>query len=745
MRAFRRAILAASGLYAAVAPQTAFAKNSTEDLSVLSIEQLGDIDITAARTGETKAQRTPLSVTAMSADQLHASSILNVKDLVQLTPNLIVSAITVSPLIYIRGIGNSNVNNGADPDVTSQVDGVYIARPYAQLSDFLDAERIEVLRGPQGTLYGRNAVGGTINVISRRPGDAFGAAIDVTAGNFGLFQTQAYVGGPLRKGVLQASIAANYIRHSGYVHNLTAGQSDLNDADRGGLRVQLRFTPTDSVEAITRIDWAQANEHFDNYTHLLAPVAYAPVASSLVGDYSKAALNDPQPSESFTSGFAEEVNVRLTDQVSLKSISAFRRSHFRLNIDTDGTEAAVNHGEQGDTARQFSQEFDLTVNLRQLEGVAGVYFFSEKQDSFVLAQVLPSPATPAAASVLAMALPEAHSRSIAAFAQGTYHPIDAVGVTLGVRYTQDRKELDTVVTRVSLNPATFGASFAGFPFAGHTTKTYNSVTPKFGVQWQATSSALLYVAVTRGYKSGGTNYAATNVGALNYKPESIWAYEGGVKSDWLDRRLRLNLSAFNYDYANLQVQGLLAPGLIAIGNAASATVKGLELEASARPTPNLLLSGYYTLLDAVYDEFPASAVAPALVPFVASSPRYSRATRTYNASGNRMNASPRSTFFASAQYTHDIGSGSILVRAEYYWRAQVSYDPTNAPILTEPSYGLINLALGYDSQDGRWGAQFLVKNLADKQYLIGRAGVSAAPAGLAGPPRTLAVQLSRHW
>ncbi|TAK98196.1 MAG: TonB-dependent receptor [Rhodospirillaceae bacterium] len=745
MMRFRHAALATSVLSALVPAQVAFAQVNIASIGDLTLEQLGDVVITATKTGETQAQRTPLSMTVVSGDQLEVSGVANVKSLAQLAPNLIVSAIGVTPLIYIRGIGNSNVNNGSDPDVTSQVDGVYIARPFAQLSDYLDVERIEVLRGPQGTLYGRNAVGGTMNIISRKPGDNFHAAANVTGGTFGLFQAQASVSGPLKDGVLQASVAGNYIRHDGYVHNVVAGQQDLNDANRGGLRLQLRFTPTDSIEAITRLDWAQANEHFDNYTHLLAPVLYAPIASGLIGDDTKVALNDPQPSNRFNWGIAEEVNFRFTDQISMKSITAFRRSHFRLTIDSDGTEVAANRGEQADTARQFSQELDLTANLRRFDGVVGAYFFTEKQDSLVLAKAPPSPATPTAAAFLATALPEAHARSVATFAQGAYHPIDPIGLTIGVRYTQDRKSLDTVVSRFSLNPAIIGRSFAGFPFTGHTTKTYNSVTPKFGIDWQATSHALLYVSATRGYKSGGTNYAATNVVALNYKPESLWAFEGGVKSDWLDRRLRVNLSAFGYNYSNLQVQGLLAPGVIAIGNAASASVKGFELETGAKPTPHLLLTVNYTLLDAVYDDFRASTVAPALVAFVSSSPLYSPATRTYNASGNRMNEAPHSSLSASARYDHEIGPGVVFVRGDYYWRAQVSYDPTNVPILIEPSYGLVDLAVGYNSNDERWGVQLLVKNIADKHYLIGRAGVSAAPAGLAGAPRTIALQLSRKW
>ncbi|WP_176592236.1 TonB-dependent receptor [Sphingobium sp. EM0848] len=344
-----------------------------------------------------------------------------------------------------------------------------------------------------------------------------------------------------------------------------------------------------------------------------------------------------------------------------------------------------------------------------------------------------------------MALPEAEAKSIAFFAQGTYWPIPAIGLTIGARYTSDRKALDSFVQRTSLNPATPGAVLSGFPFVATTARTYHSFTPKFGIDWQITPNAMVYASATKGFKSGGTNYAATNPAFLNYKPESIWAYEIGAKTEWFDRRLRLNVAAFHYDYTDLQVLQPLAPGIVAINNAASATIKGLEFEASAKPWSSLLLTANYSLLDARYDEFPASAVVAGLVPYVASSPRYSPLTRTFNAGGDRMNAAPKSTFSASAQYDHDIGYGSIFVRGEYYWQASASYDPSNAPILVEPSYDLINLSLGYKSDDGRWTLNIQTKNLTDREYLVGRSAAGVVPAGLAGPPRTIILQLSHKW
>src|SRR6266849_3943976 len=222
--------LSSAALAVAMVPAIAAAQDSA---AAPPVQKLEEIVVTATKTGTTVVQKTPLAITVLSGDQLEASGVLNVRDLAQYVPNLSVPMITIVPVIYIRGIGSSNVNNGSDPDVTTQLDGVYIARPFAQLMDFIDVDRIEVLRGPQGTLYGRNAVGGTFNIISRKPSDRLEGDLALTGGSYALVQTQAYASGPIIPGLLQASISGNFIRHNGYTDNITPGAQDVGTADRG--------------------------------------------------------------------------------------------------------------------------------------------------------------------------------------------------------------------------------------------------------------------------------------------------------------------------------------------------------------------------------------------------------------------------------------------------------------------------------------------------------------------------------
>jgi iron complex outermembrane receptor protein len=637
-------------------------------------------------------------------------------------------------VIYIRGVGSNNVFSGSDPDVTVQSDGVYIARAFGQFADFVDIQRIEVLRGPQGTLYGRNAVGGTINIISRKPSDVWTGKVQLTGGNYGLFQGQAYVSGPLANKV-QGSLSASYIRHNDYIENINPGVPGLSNANHGGVRGQLRIEPSDDIELITRADYNRGDERYDSYDHLLSRVAAAPLASSLIGDYTKAAISGPQRNRTNIWGLSQEVNIHLADHLTLKSLTAYRHSRYRVDVDIDGTEAFLQQGIQYETSRQFSQEFDLNYNSSKFEGVAGVFYFHD-HDSTIVNSLNPVP------NLLVYVSPQSRARSVAAFAQGTYHLTDKLNLTAGIRYTADKKGIDQYYNRSSL---TTGVSAPGFPFVSSVSNDYHAFTPKFGIDYRITPTILVYASATRGYKSGGTNYAAATPAALTFRPETIWAYEGGFKSEFLDRRLRLNVAAFKYDYKDLQVQSLIGPGLVAIGNSATASIKGIEFETAAKPIRNLLLGFNYSILRAHYNTFTAASVPGALLAFVRADPRYNAATGTFDATGNVMNAAPRSSYSASAQYDLPIGPGTAFVRGEYYHQTKVTYDPTNAAVFSQPAYHLINASLGFNTADKKWGFQLVGKNLTYSHYLITIAANGQAPAGLAGAPRTFAVQLTRNW
>jgi iron complex outermembrane recepter protein len=717
-----------------------------------SSSALDEVIVTATKTGETVLQRTPIAVSAFSAADLDQSNSHNVKDLVQYTPSLNVAQVNASAAIYIRGVGSNNTLNGSDPDVTVQVDGVYQARAFEEFTDYLDVAQVEVLRGPQGTLYGRNAIGGVINVNSMQPTDTFEGKATLTVGNYDLVQTQAYVSGPLIPGVLDASIAVNDVHHDGYITNIAPGAEDaLADANHGGVRVQLRWRPSEDVDATTRIYYTQLNEHPEGYDNILAPLPYAPIANSTIGDYTKVALAGEQTSYVASDGIAEDVKYTINSDLSLRSITAYQWGHSDFVSSAGATEINTEQVIQDETDRQFSQEFDLNANLGKWSVVTGAYYSYDKQTSYITSDVFPSPQVPAPKSFLVVVTPMSTGQSEAVFGQATYHVTDTLSATAGARYTADQKTLDQNYSKTSNNNSGVGPAFGsnlpnpigpGFPFIADVRRDFSGFTPMGNIQWQATNNAMAYVSITKGYKSGGTNYAAASLSGLSFQPETIVSYESGLKTEWFEHRLRVNVTGFHYDYNGLQVQSLIGPGITAIGNAASARVNGGEFEIVAKPTSRLQLSANLSLLDATYQSFTKASVPSTLAPFLVGDPNYNPTTGTYNASGKRLNAAPKDSYSLAAQYNQPLGEGEVFGRVEYYWQDRVFYDPSNALIMSQAPYGLTNVVLGYNPPGKSWNLELIGKNLADTHYLITTAANAFTPAGFAGAPRTMMIQAS---
>lgn len=747
MKTVKIATAATLALVAALAaPGAAFAQESAPP-EAENEDGIGDIIVTASRTGETSAQRTPIAMSVFSADKLDGTMVLNIKDLVAVSPGLNVAQVTASAVIYMRGIGSSNVFGGSDPSVTTQLDGVYIARAFGQFQDFVDVERLEVLRGPQGTLYGRNAIGGTINIISKKPGNDLDGKAQFTVGNYKTINAQAFVSGPIVEDVVQASIAASYISHDDYFDNLVAGRPGTGNANRGGIRGQLRILPAPDIELITRADWSKGKERFDSYDHLLAQyrpggVNAAPLANSIVGNYHRVALNSPQFNRTQFWGVSQEANFDLSDAIALKSLTAYRRSSYDLRVDSDGTEILAAEAGQAEISRQFSQEFNLTLNTDRLSGVVGLFYFHDKTTTDLYASNYASPTLPPPAAFYINTTPTSTTRSVAAFAQGTFRITPELGLTAGIRYTRDKKRIEQNFRRILLATNT---PSPGFPFVYDLSRSFDAFTPKFGIDWQVRPEVLIYASVTRGFKSGGTSIFAATPADLSFNPETIWSYEGGVKTDLLDRRLRINASIFRYDYSDLQVQSLIAPGVVAIRNATDARVTGGELEITARPVDMLTLTASYAYLDASYRDFTTASVPNQLIPYLTGDPRFNPATRTYNASGNRLNAAPKSQFTGSAQFNFDLAGGTAFVRGDYYYQSRVHYDPSNVGIMSQKSYDLVGASVGWTSADREWNVSLIGKNLTDEQYLVTIAANGLVPAGLAGAPRTVALQLTKSW
>jgi len=324
--------------------------------------------------------------------------------------------------------------------------------------------------------------------------------------------------------------------------------------------------------------------------------------------------------------------------------------------------------------------------------------------------------------------PIGDTSSRAVFAQGTYDLTSRLSVTAGLRYTDERKTFDG-------NVGTFSQA-TGLPTNTTTIYEgigkYHALTPKFGVQYQATRAILFYASATRGYKSGGFNTTSrTASAALGFQPETLWDYEAGLKSEFLDRHIRLNLSVFHYDYKNLQVQAFITPGVTDISNAATAKIDGVEVETVLLPVAHLRLQGNFSYLNARYDRYPGASGTGGVI---------------VDASGKQLNAAPKYSGNAVAQYDLPLSRGDELsLRGEVFYQSRAFFIATNDPAQSQAPHAFLNSSLTYTLPGGKWDIGLFGKNLANKQYVTATATISPVVSGRPGDPRTFGIRASFRY
>jgi len=735
------AMLAALGLV----PLSASAQSAAQPAGSTD-QQLEEIIVTATKTGATQLQHTPIAITAFSAAQLDANKIDDVRGLVQFTPSLQISDINGYSQLYIRGVGSNTVYIGSDPSTTVQLDGVYIARPLAYFSDFLDVERVEVLRGPQGTLYGRNSVGGTINIISKKPTDTFTGEVEASVGTYNEYSLKGYVSGPITGTPLLFSLSGVRLSHDPYFQNIsTAG--DIGNQDSYALRGQLYLPVGDKFEATVRADYANSDESIGGDSKLLQPIG-VPADDAILGDYSKIAANASDALKLENFGFALDMKYQVNDAVSVKSLTSYRSLISSEYTDSDASSTDTTRAIFDLEQHQVSEELNVNADLGPLKLVAGAYYFHEN-DREPADVILPT------FGLTHFQRPALEDESYAFFAQGEYHFTDQLSAIVGLRWTRDSKDYaitdfwtaaGTPDPAVNIRaPKLVGVPGFSNPFAIATTKNAQAPTPKFGLNYQVTDDMLIYASITRGFKTGGFDFGSSGPTqqSTGYGPEYLWSYEVGVKSQWFQNRLRFNLDGFYYDYTDLQVELFTPPASAFTQNAASASVKGIEAEIAGRPLPSVDLYTNIAYLDAQYDSYPGAQFKASPTPF--------------DASGKYLNDAPKWVFTAGGTYTYDTETiGSLYAGLDYHFQTTEFFSPVNDGVNgvsgypgKQGSYGLLNARLGWKSDDSLWNATMIARNLTGRQYITAAAdyggpGLSTL-IGRPGDPRTFIFQLSRKF
>jgi iron complex outermembrane recepter protein len=675
--------------------------------------------VTATKTGAADIQSTPIAITVLPATTIEQLGVERVEGLAGFVPTVTVSQSPAgTPLVTIRGIGSNSAVAGADPSSTIHLDGVYIAHSAMASMDLLDVERIEVLRGPQGTLYGRNSVGGTINIVTRQPTNVLETSVRLTAGNYDKLRAEGAIRGPLIKNKVMGGFAFLGGTRDGLVEDLDHPDHSLGSEDTWAGRGQLRVVLGTRGDLLLSGDYGR----FDG-----VPLAYAkPIAAKpgFVFDSPDSLwavrTSHLASGKNIQQGAAAKLAVRLNGMTTVTSLTAYRKSNTHFFIDPDATELPVATTDAPDLQRQVSQELTLAQRTSRVTWIGGVFLFDDRDDAQIeITQYGPR------LQVRPFSTVDANARAL--FGQATYAVSSRLSLIGGLRYSDEEKNIHNIGgvyrlgTAVLANPASF------YDFVDRV--TYDAWTPKASVQIQASRKTFVYVSATRGFKSGGLNVTATAPGEA-FRPEFTWSYEGGLKSTMADGRVYVNTAVFYNDYKDLQVQTFLRPGVVHISNAASATISGLEVEAAAAVRRGVHLACNVSWLDATYDRY--LAVGPGDV--------------TGDAAGHHLSNAPEWSGSVSAVYQLATGRvGTTSLRGDVSWQSRAFFTPFNTSIETQPAYGLVHVRAGFESRSHRWEVAIYARNVGNQEYITGATAPNVgfpASSGRPGEPRQWGTQFT---
>ncbi|MBM5812319.1 MAG: TonB-dependent receptor [Gammaproteobacteria bacterium] len=711
--------------------------------------QLEEVVVTA-RKREEKLQQTPISITAFTSAQLELPAFEDLTDVSRFAPNLTFMTGTGSTggsanaQVFIRGVGQTDFLFSSDPGVGIYVDDVFYPRSTGAVLDLVDLERVEVLRGPQGTLFGKNTVGGAINIVSQRPGKDFGALLEVTGGSRSRFDGRGSIDLPLIPGTLHARFTISARDQDGYVRRVLQSGARQGDVGREAARLQLNWLPGDWDVMLTA-DYSRRDEE-SIATELIAVNPMAPGAllwnmlvapflgGGLAADSSN--LSAPWTNESTGLNYSdfESRGVSLVaarpfgGNYRFKSVTAYREQDSQFAADADHSPLLFTETSNDNEHDQFSQELQLngTSMDGRLNWVAGLFYMRENgTDVFdndlapglwAALEMLPFPMIPLLTdgagnpicpcaggagnpvNVMldfdATLFSDIRIDSYAVYAQGTYDLTDRLGLTVGGRYTQEEKDFTSSLVRnasgvISVPPTTVSRSWDAF-------------TPKLGLEFQWTPKLMTYVTAARGFKSGGFNGRAQSPLEIDaFDPEYLWSYEAGLKSEWLDRRLVVNLAAFHNRYKDIQLTSLRpAAGILAVvtENAGKAEVQGFELEFVAQPADGFLLRGGVGYIDAEYTSLNPLATVTLDTAFV----------KTPEWSAN-----------AAAQYSFAAGdAGTLTIGADLSYRSKYYNETTNLEILAQKDVTVAGAFLRFQAASGRWEVTAFGTNLGDERYMV---------------------------
>jgi iron complex outermembrane receptor protein len=678
--------------------------------------RLEEIVVTAQKR-EQRSLDVPAAISAYSAEFIEDNRVETIDDLIKYTPGLTGTTYGASnPTIVIRGLSGNDFGSGADATFGVYVNEVFVGRKTASVFDLIDVERMEVVKGPQGTLFGRNSTAGAVSVTTRRPGPDFDGYITARGGNYSYWQGDAAVNVPFSdRAFMRAAIRAR--ASDGYTDNLLDNNSFPEDEQTLIGRLSLRFLPTDDVDVLIAFD---DHSHEGNAPILkssyqvlagafgLTPeetIAFVSPGESL-DPYSDAASNLPAsgPSRQVDDQDIQMTTAHVTwnasDTLSLTSITAYREYDVDFGSDDDATPLTLLHTFQVESGEQLSQEFRLNGTSGSWTWFLGASVLDEEVD--VLGRVEYDESL---YGIGPRTLVEERVESTienlgwAIYGDATYSINDRLSLSAGLRYSEDQKEFLIYIPVEPVN----GFNIVLYPTADpplFQEETYSAWQPRVALKYDWSDNLASYINIARGFRAGGfNNYSAQEP----FDPEYVWSYEVGLKGRSEDGRFSVESAAFYYTYDDLQVL-LPVGGAFLVENAAKADGYGVEVAMAAAPTERFEMFASLTWLVAEYDEFIRSP--------------------TDDRSGNKLSRAPEWKAAIGGQYTFPLGSRlNGFFRADYSYESEQFFNSQNSDFASEDSVSLVAASLGVERDDQRLRITVYADNLLDEEYLASAGGL----------------------
>jgi iron complex outermembrane receptor protein len=703
---------------------------------------LGEIIVTARKRSE-NVQKVSVAVSVVGADQIKNNQLFASRDLVNVAPSLNVQngGQAAASSFVVRGIGTFSYSSGAEPSVSTVVDGVVLARSGMAFMNLADVDHVEVLRGPQGTLFGKNASAGLVNIVTRDPSHAPEGDVSLAAISAGEYHADMTASGPITD-TLGVRLTGAFTNDQGFSTNVFNGKHQ-NGQQSYLVRGVLKWQPTDNLVFRWRSDvsWSHQNgpaltvraEDPNPLRDALLPLVPSPTLID---------VNNNSGNNTVDRAYGHSLQVDWDYRgFGLTSITAYRGWKEFSSVDDDVTPTNFLGISQPDGQRlhQFSQELRLTSPQQGfLTYVGGLFYYKETINRKItrisdLSSLIGLPLGPSEAPAFINVTDE----NAAAFGEATAHFSDRIRLVGGLRYTHDNLQNDytqVVSTTTPLGAIVYPLITTPVPLTSNSTHK-GHLSGKAALEWDVLPTAMAYVSYAQGYK--GPAYSldiATPPDALGrvVEPETSNAYEVGLKSAWFDHRLIANVAGFYTDYSNFQAQTIVGSGLVhsfQLANAAKVHTGGVEFDVTARPLPNLNVSAGATFMEAKFDQYPNGPC---------STPQKDRGecpTGSQDLAGGQLPFAPKAKGFVSADYTITLPEQpfDLVLMGAYHGQSSVLFDVSQDPGARQKGYGILDLSAELLARDKRYSLTFFIKNVADRSFVdtIIPLGSPIAPNGYA--------------